>query len=199
MVIEHNITQTCGGREDRYSNTLTTFANNMFSDVTAGNVTWSDVTGTPRIWFTAGSGTSGTGASDPAAASDYRMANAYSYFEDTAVGSPSPEAVAQIDAYEEDSTQSTLILTYTLSHTVASTLVSGVISEIGIYMATAYSAWSGSQATIPPNAYSLTVDQDLKAPRRPFLVARAVVPAENRITKADDNSIHWRWSITFTG
>lgn len=197
MVVEHNITQVCGDREDRYSNIVTNFGENLFAAVTAGTVTWSDVTTAPHIWFTAGSGTSGTGASDPAAATDYRMANGFSYFEDTALGSPAPEAVAFIDAYEESTALNELILAYTLSHTVAASIMTGTISEIGIYMSDTASNWSSSATTIPPSVWDLT--SAVEAPARPFLVARAVVPEENRITKADGNEINWRWSIKFTG
>ena len=108
--MEHNICQIGDGREANFSNVVTTFGDNFFRDADAGDVTWSNVTTGPKIWFTAGDGTSGTGAADPAAPADYQMASALSYFEDTG-GTPKPNRT--IDTYEENSELDELILTYT--------------------------------------------------------------------------------------
>ena len=194
--IINNITQTCDGKEAHFSNVITDFGDNLFRDCTDSGPTldWDDVTtgsgSVPFIWFTAGTGTSGTGASDPAAASDYQMASELSDF----ASSGGPKYSAYIDAYDESTSTDEFIVFYTLDRVSSLT---ATISEIGIYMATGNSIWSGGATNRPPKVYD-TADTD-EAPYRPFLVVRAVIPVENRITKAPGNQIRWRWAIKFTG
>jgi len=143
------------------------------------------------MMFTAGTGTSATGASDPAAAADYKMAAATAYFE-TPIPSGSAGPERTVDSYEEDATLSELVLTYKMAQSVAET---DTYSEIGIYMYNNNGSWDSTLTD--RSTYDL--DDTYQSPSRPTLIARVVVPAENRITKATGNDITWRWTFRFTG
>ena len=187
--IENNITQLSAGREANFSNVFTTFGGYFFTDIDDGDFTWASVTSGTKIWFTAGTGTSGTGASNPAAASDYQMATPITFFE-TGGGTPAPQR--QVDSFEENTALGELVMVYAAKR---SDDITGEISEVGIYMSNTYTGWSSTSTD--RSTYDL---MDIyQAPQRPTLIARSVVPAENRITKAAGNDITWRWTLKFTG
>ena len=187
--IDNNVCQMSGGRECNLSNVFTTFGGYFFQDIEDGDFAWSSVTSGPKMMFTAGTGTSATGASDPAAAADYKMAAATAYFEE---GGGTPGPLRTMDSYEEDATLSELVLTYKMAQSVAET---DTYSEIGIYMYNNNANWDSTLTD--RSTYDLT--NTYQSPSRPTLIARVVVPAENRITKATGNDITWRWTFRFTG
>ena len=187
--IDNNVCQTSGGRECNLSNVFTTFGGYFFQDIEDGDFAWSSVTSGPKMMFTAGTGTSATGASDPAAAADYKMAAATAYFEE---GGGTPGPLRTMDSYEEDATLSELVLTYKMAQSVAET---DTYSEIGIYMYNNNANWDSTLTD--RSTYDLT--NTYQSPSRPTLIARVIVPAENRITKATGNDITWRWTFRFTG
>jgi len=189
--IDNNVCQTSGGRECNLSNVFTTFGGYFFQDIEDGDFAWSSVTSGTKMMFTAGTGTSATGASDPAAAADYKMAAATAYFE-TPIPSGSAGPRRTVDSYEEDATLSELVLTYKMAQSVAET---DTYSEIGIYMYNNNGSWDSTLTD--RSTYDLT--DTYESPSRPTLIARVVVPAENRITKATGNDITWRWTFRFTG
>ena len=187
--IDNNVCQTSGGRECNLSNVFTTFGGYFFQDIEDGDFAWSSVTSGPKMMFTAGTGTSATGASDPAAAADYKMAAATAYFEE---GGGTPGPLRTMDSSEEDATLSELVLTYKMAQSVAET---DTYSEIGIYMYNNNANWDSTLTD--RSTYDLT--NTYQSPSRPTLIARVIVPAENRITKATGNDITWRWTFRFTG
>ena len=192
--IDNNVSQMSGGRECNLSNVFTTFGGYFFRDIDAGEFTWSSVTTGTKMYFSAGTGTSATGASDPAAAADYKMAAATAYFE-TPIPSGTAGPRRTVDSYEEDATLSELVLTYKMAQSVAET---DTYSEIGIYMYNNNGRWDSTLTD--RSTYALTgPTAAYNSPQRPTLIARVVVPAENRITKATGNDITWRWTFRFTG
>jgi len=188
--LSNNVEQiVTGGRVDRFSNIATTFGGYFFQDIDDGDFTWASVKSGTKMWFTAGTGTSGTGASDPAAVGDYQMATALAFFED---GGGTPKPNQHVDSYEEDAARDELILVFKALQT--DDLI-GEISELGIYMSNTYVQWNN------PNTNRATYDlTDIyQAPQRPTLIARVIVPPENRITKTAAMEITWRWTLKFTG
>jgi hypothetical protein len=190
--IDNNVCQMSGGRECNLSNVFTTFGGYFFQNIEDGDFAWSTITSGPKMYFTAGTGTSATGAADPAAAADYKMAAATAYFEQ---GGGSPRPLRTMDSYEEDATLSELVLTYKMAQAVAET---DTYSEIGIYMYNTYGTWNPVETD--RSTYVLTGPTAVyNSPQMPTLIARVIVPAENRITKATGNDITWRWTFRFTG
>jgi len=187
--VEHNITQVSCGREATFSNIDTTFGGYFFQDISDGDFLWSAVTAGGFLWFTAGNGTSGTGAADPAAVGDYKMASADAYFEQTG-GTPQP--LRQV-TYEQNTAAGELVMVFRAARTAA--ITGGAISEVGIYMSHKFTGWDA----VSTDRSTYVLGDDSQSPRRPTLIARAVVPAENRITKAAGNEIYWRWTLKFTG